>query len=138
MSDPTVPRPRVPQARRLITFLAAAVLTAAASAAASAAPSAPDLGDGGLRATGHAAGKAAALRPVRAVGEWRSTGPSGEQSARVKCPAGYYATGGGAESDGGRPHLSTSIAVPQQTDSADGWAVTARNYSTQGGMSIRA
>ncbi|MFI8965166.1 hypothetical protein ACIGO8_23985 [Streptomyces sp. NPDC053493] len=127
--------PSVPRARRWVTFLAAAALTAAASAAASAAPAsgvpgAPEPADNGRPA-------AVALKPVVAVSGWRSTGPSGEVSARAQCPAGYHATGGGAETDGVGPHLSTSIGVPLG-DNPDGWSVTARNYSTDGGMSLRA
>lgn len=133
MSVPPVPPPRRPRARRLVPLLTAALLTAGASAAAAYTPSAAaDPAHPGEKKA------VAVLRPVRVEGAWRSTGPSGEQSARVQCPAGHYATGGGADTDGGSPHLSTSIAVPQQTDTANGWAVTARNYSTQGGMSIRA
>ncbi|HEY9366965.1 hypothetical protein [Streptomyces sp.] len=133
MRVPPVPPPRRPRARRLVSLLAATLLTAGVSAAAAYTPSAA-----ADPARPDARKAVVALQPVRVEGAWRSTGPSGEQSARVQCPAGYYATGGGADTDGGSPHLSTSIAVPQQTDTADGWSVTARNYSTQGGMRIRA
>ncbi|MGW0883857.1 hypothetical protein [Streptomyces sp. NPDC002671] len=80
------------------------------------------------------------------TGATRGMGPSEVQTAWVQCPAGYYATGGGANTSGGGvpgPFLSISVGTPRSDNasgasSPTGWFVEARNYSTTAPATITA
>ncbi|MFD6888022.1 hypothetical protein [Streptomyces sp. NPDC059957] len=73
--------------------------------------------------------RAAVSVPVTVVGQPRQMGVGEVQTAWADCPAGYYATGGGAHTSGGAPYLSISIGHPR-SDAANRWFVDVRNYGT--------